>query len=124
MVYYIIGGSTAEIRFAWDDCSFAFRGAAGSVDPGTEENWSAETTELRLEYEGGDLVLTCQQAESGARLAPGAPGILPTACTPRGHWKMRTGRKSAPRPQTPPRWSENGERAASERQTKNILIYS
>lgn len=74
MVYYIIGGSTAEIRFAWDDCSFAFRGAAGSVDPGTEENWSAETTELRLEYEGGDLVLTCQQAESGARLATWSSG--------------------------------------------------
>ncbi len=74
MVYYIIGGNTAEIRFVWEETSFAFRGAAGSVDPGVEEDWGAEASEIRLEYEGGELVLTCHQAENGARLATWTSG--------------------------------------------------
>ena len=70
----MIGGSTAEIRFVWEDCGFEFRGAAGSVDPGVEDEWVGEGQEIRLEYGDGELVLTSRQAENGARLATWSAG--------------------------------------------------
>ena len=66
---YILGETTAELRFVYEDASFLFRGAAGSVESGEEEDWQEEAEPILLEYEGGDLELTVRQAENGAREA-------------------------------------------------------
>lgn len=65
--YYTLQGTTVEIRFTWEDASFLFRGAEGTVEPGAEEAWQEETGELRLTYGSGELTLSTRQAENGAR---------------------------------------------------------
>lgn len=69
VTYYIVGENTAEIRFTWKDCEYQFRGAAGSVDSGVEEEWKADSEKIEAEYDDEKIEITIQSAENGARLA-------------------------------------------------------